>query len=102
MATSTAFTGVHDIDIGILVNLDDVSLNNACQVNAYVRSLCKDKRLWIEKIKQRFPGEIVNLREGQDTEEFYYSLAAHKYFANIVDKEGIISKDYAVPVELTG
>jgi hypothetical protein len=89
MTTETAFTGVRDVDVRILADLDDVSLNNACQVNTYVRSICKDERLWIEKINKQFPGEIKNLRGNQDPEELYYSLAGRQYFGNIRDNEVI-------------
>jgi len=40
--TNISFSGVKDIDFVILSQLDDISLANACAVNKYVASLCRE------------------------------------------------------------
>jgi hypothetical protein len=48
-----SLTGVRDTDILILMQLEDHELGPVCQVNSYVRSLCKDPNFWYKRIIEK-------------------------------------------------
>jgi hypothetical protein len=50
-----ALTGVDDVDLQILSRLDDYDLTKACQLNVQIARLCRDPKLWQQRLKQRFP-----------------------------------------------
>lgn len=48
------YTGNKDVDAEILLKLSDEDLGNACQVNSYVRSICKSEAFWAKKLFNLF------------------------------------------------
>jgi hypothetical protein len=48
------FTGMKDIDLKILSQLEDKDLFNMCLVNTYVSNLCKDEILWKNRLFKNY------------------------------------------------
>lgn len=48
-----AFTGIPEVDEGILLKLDDASLSQLCQVNKYFHSICTSDSFWRERIRRK-------------------------------------------------
>ena len=64
-----SLTGMRDVDIEILLNLDDSELPQVCAVNKYVNQLCEDDKFWyrriinkIEKVKQDNFSKVKTLK----------------------------------------
>ncbi len=45
-----SLTGIRDVDIEILLNLDDSELPRVCSVNKYVNKLCEHDDFWYRRI----------------------------------------------------
>jgi len=59
---SSFLTGMKNIDIKILSDLDDNTLTQVCQASRYVRELCNDYKLWKIKINKLDPSiDIKNV-----------------------------------------
>lgn len=50
-----SFTGVPDIDRAILLELDDYSVAQACQVSRAVRAICETADFWRLRLEKYFP-----------------------------------------------
>lgn len=62
------FTGMKDIDLKIMREMDDVELINFCQINKYVNELCKSqKQFWRERLSKK----VEDIEEGFDTDNWY-------------------------------
>lgn len=50
-----ALTGIKDVDMKIIDNLNDAELGKVCQVNKYVSKLCNDEIFWVNRIRRIYP-----------------------------------------------
>ena len=69
-------SGIKDVDIKIINQLNDHELGKVCQVNKYVNSLCKDETFWMNRTIDKF-----NLREKDSSyswRDFYINLVMYK------------------------
>lgn len=68
-------TGVRDLDLKILQNLDDGELPIVCATNKYVRDLCNDENFWFNRLVTRIYvyklSEIKRLRGDLTYKEIY-------------------------------
>ena len=48
-------TGVKDLDLLILIQLDDQNLVNVCKTNTTINELCNDQNFWLQRIMKMFP-----------------------------------------------
>ena len=69
---ATTLTGIQDIDIGIINQLNDQELASFCQVDKYASNLCRGDRLWIERFQQYYPDIIPNKPEDMSWQDYYY------------------------------
>ena len=68
-------TGVKDLDMKILNELDDVDLVKMCQTNRAADSICTDQSFWLNRIMTKFPYlslEILNKYKGDQKWSEYY------------------------------
>ena len=70
-----ALTGIPDVDINILANLDDKDLFNACLVDNYIASLCRSDQLWYDKVQHRFVGAEKYKSAEKEWRKYYMELA---------------------------
>ena len=71
---SVIFTHVRNIDMNILLQLDDESLQSVCRINKYTQSLCKDNVFWHLKINKLYPGLPIPKEYQQKLKELYQTL----------------------------
>ena len=68
-------TGVKDLDIKILGELEDVDLVNICQVNKQADEICKDQGFWLNRIMLKFPYlslDVLNkYKDNRSWSEYY-------------------------------
>lgn len=50
-----ALTGIKDVDMKIIDNLNDVELGKVCTVNKYVNKLCNEEIFWVNRIRRIYP-----------------------------------------------
>ncbi len=94
-----SLTGIRDVDIEILLNLDDNELPLVCTVNKYVNQICEDDKFWyrriinkIEKIKQDNFSKVKTLKNieitGKRVQEMqkYFGFEKLKDFNNFLNK----------------
>lgn len=62
-----ALTGIKDIDMKIIDNLNDEELGKVCSVNKYVSTLCNDEIFWINRIRRIY---LVNGEELKQMKEY--------------------------------
>lgn len=83
-----AFTGVIDLDLMILDNLDDNSLKSVCMVNRYMWNLCSSDNFWKRRMFQK-----LNLP--YSLKQLYFKLKGTKvYYVDIERTPPFISFDY--------
>ena len=56
-----SLTGIRDLDLKILNELDDVDLVNICQTNKQADEYCKDQGFWLNRILSKFPGVDMDI-----------------------------------------
>jgi len=56
-------TGIRDIDINILLQLDNESLRNICQTDSYAADICRSENLWKIKLDKEFINDDETLQE---------------------------------------
>ena len=49
------FTGIKDVDLLILKELDDEDLFSLCQVDKYINNLCNNESFWLNKLLKKYP-----------------------------------------------
>ena len=101
-----SFTEVQDTDRLLLVQLNYRSLLNACQVDAYLNSICRDDHFWMLKVNHDFGPEVLKWKPSSETfrqqyDYLYwvvdpvYAVAAGRLDALIVlEQRGILPNDY--------
>ncbi len=65
------FTGISELDIGILNELDDVSLTQACRINQYTAELCRDDNLWRRRVEDTYLDLTPSKRPEETWKDFY-------------------------------
>lgn len=72
----TELTGDEFLDLLLLEELDDKSLETACQIGDYIQDLCEGDQLWKNKISSRYGQDKITKKPHDMTfKEYYYSLA---------------------------
>jgi hypothetical protein len=93
-AIPKTLTGIKDVDLKIISELDDYELGKVCSVNKYVHSLCKDENFWRNRTINLFITsehvfknvEKLNKFKGDRTWKNYYSYLLK--YANSVIRGG--------------
>src|SRR3990172_8316661 len=85
---SVIFTHVRNIDMNILLQLDDESLQSICQLNKYTRSLCDDNIFWALKIQKLYPGLPIPKGYQQRLRELYQTLIKVESIADWAAENG--------------
>lgn len=68
-------SGIKDVDMIILNNLDDVDLVKTCQVNKKADQICNDQSFWFNRIRIKFPQidvKILRKYKGDRSWSEYY------------------------------
>lgn len=77
---SLSLTDVRELDRLILMDLDDLSLSQACQVNQWLQQICSDDLFWRERLQRRFGHEIMLMKKPRETyHQMYIRLAQLEY-----------------------
>lgn len=69
---NTHFTGIYDVDLEILLNLEDKDLANLCQTNKYFHRLCREDVFWQRRIARKISPLLIR--------EKYPSLSWHQWY----------------------
>jgi hypothetical protein len=67
-----AFTGIKDVDLKILFELDDRSLLNACATNKYAYNICKNESFWRDRFISRFGNEVTKYKPEERSWKNHY------------------------------
>lgn len=78
-------TGVPEIDINILLQLDDASLTHVCQVDEYIRSLCNSDDLWRRRLEMNYPGVLQYINPNISLKENYINFSKYPINTNGLD-----------------
>ncbi len=94
-----SLTGIRDVDIEILLNLDDNELPRVCAVNKYVNSICEDDKFWyrriinkIEKVKQDNFSKVKNLTNIAITADRIREMQKYYGFKKLKDLNNFLNK----------
>jgi Ankyrin repeats (many copies) len=68
-----AVTGVEEIDMNILTQMDDKTLTSACQIDRYISSLCSKEQLWKRRVEKYYSG-AEEYKKMERTWREYYGL----------------------------
>lgn len=86
--TNRFLTGVKDIDILILSNLNDRELLQTCAVNQYANKLCYDETLWMNRFVKKFKtGRMHYKKKGDTWRQFYLDIIYYSEHKDKLDKE---------------
>ena len=69
---STTFTGIKDVDLKILSELDDRSLLNVCATNKYVYNTCKDEYFWRNRFVNKYGIEAGDRKPNERSWKNHY------------------------------
>jgi len=72
-----AFTGIPEVDLKILSQLDLHSLMDACSASKYLQDLCQVQSLWRELLQRDFPLALIYLPAEMSLREWYFYLSMH-------------------------
>ena len=61
------FTGVHELDFRILLNMDYNSLMKICQTDKYLNQICQDDYLWRKEVERDFGKEVIKYKPERET-----------------------------------
>lgn len=86
-----AFSGIKDVDLLILLELNDTDLLSTCVVNKYVSSICNDEQFWRKRLIKRFGESYLKYRFSASRSESVKSQPTWKqyYMQIIIDLERI-------------
>lgn len=70
-----AFTGIKDVDLKIISQLEDHEIGKVCQANKYVSRLCEDESFWLNRLLTKHSKhEIKQLRGSLSYKDLYHYL----------------------------
>ena len=82
---SQILTGLKDVDIEILANLDDITLEEVCLTNQYASSVCHNSKLWYLKIVNNYPDfPLLKGISAVEWKKLYYKLKFQDWTAIMV------------------
>ncbi len=70
-------TGVNEVDINILLQLDDASLAHVCRVDEYVRSLCNSDDLWRRRLEMFYPDALKYINPNISIKDNYINFSKY-------------------------
>src|SRR5579883_2736487 len=71
---SKGLSGIRDVDLQILTNLNDHDLFSICQIkNKYINSLCNNESFWRNRFLDKYGKNFKY--EGRTWKDFYFKLA---------------------------
>ena len=70
-------TGVQEIDLTILLQLDDISLTNVCQIDTYVKDLCQDENLWRIRSEKYFSSRLNEINPNISYRQNYINFVRY-------------------------
>ena len=79
-------TGVPGVDINILLQLDDESLDHVCQVDEYVRSLCNSDDLWRQRLEMNYPDALKYIDTTIPLRENYVNFGKYQITSDGIGK----------------
>ena len=82
-----SLTGIKDVDLKILSELDDKSLLNFCQTSKYGNQLCQNEIFWINRIDRRYPYLKEFKKEDESWRRFFIRMTY--YIAKLNEEFGI-------------
>jgi hypothetical protein len=85
----TVFTGIKDVDLIILGNLNDEDLLNTCKIkNNYLRKICNNEDFWRNRFIKNFGNTVEKLKE-RTWKNFYVSIVyySNEYFPREILEE---------------
>ncbi len=85
-------TGIKDVNLLVLTNLDDESLLNLCQVNKEASRICEDENFW----RNRFMGKYGKFNKASNVtwkRLYLKSLKGYNLFRQGLTDEGYVSKN---------
>lgn len=91
------FTGVKDVDLLILMQLDDKSLFRTCKVNKYVNELCKNEDFWRNRFQNKF-GKSAK-PEDKTWRNYYIDAIEEEKGINLYWTKGELGTRYNKPNE---
>ena len=68
-----------NVNLEILLKLDDISLEHACQTNWFVRDTCYSSYLWYLKCQQLYPNIPIFKLNNREWKALYYKLKFNKW-----------------------
>lgn len=82
-------SGIKDIDLKILQELEDTDFDKVCSVNKYVKKLCDDETFWLNRLMSRMDiEEIRDIKE--DDGKFLYKEIYRYLFMGDAHRVGIL------------
>ena len=87
------FSGVLDVDIEILNNLDDDSLESVCLTNEQAADLCRKDEVWERRFTKYFPGKGEEKPTDVTWKDYYFELKKTEGMFYIVMFNFSISND---------
>jgi len=88
-------TGDPNVDLQILLDLDDQTLNNLCLTNKYAAELCSNEDLWRDKLINRFDENSLRYKpENLTLRQFYNELIRTPLTPESVRNAKLSGKDY--------
>lgn len=80
----TSITGIKDVDLLILQQLEDGEIFNFCLTNKYANYLCKEENFWYTRILTKYPLLISFKKEEETWRRFYLKMA---YYINKIQEK---------------
>ena len=65
-------TGIKDVDLKILMDLDDKSLFKTCTVDRYTKRICNDEHFWRNRLYSRFGKKAIDIKPIDRTWKNHY------------------------------
>ena len=82
-------SGIKDIDLKILQELEDTDFDKVCSVNKYVKKLCDDETFWLNRLMRKMDiEEIRDIKE--DNGKFLYKEIYRYLFMGDTRRVGIL------------
>ena len=73
-------TGIKDVDLLILSQMDDKTLYNFCKVNKSARKLCSDENFWKNRLIQKYGQDAAKYKPEKKSWKKHYSFVHYAVF----------------------